>query len=78
MFAHGLQYQRWLVRSRERRNVFLFVFHLTDQTALVSAVNMFLSRHILSVARYDLDVCLLMYLYAFVLNLIVGTSTFCL
>ena len=76
MFAHGLQYQRWLVRSRERRNVFLFVFHLTDQTALVSAVNMFLSRHILSVARYDFAV--LMYLSAFVLNLIVGTSTFCL
>ena len=64
------------MRSRERRNVFLFVFHLTDQTALVSAVNMFLSRHILLVVRYDFDV--LMYLSAFVLNLIVGTSTFCL
>ena len=66
------------MRSRERRNVFLFVFHLTNQAALVSAVNMFLSRHIFSVARDDLDVCLLMYLSAFVLNLIVGTSTFCL
>ena len=76
MFTHRLQYQRWLVRSRERRNVFLFVFHLTNQAALVSAVNMFLSRHILSVAWYDFDV--LMYLSAFVLNLIVGTSTFCL